>query len=276
MGSFLKLILWRARKYLQFYWESKNIYRAHNEFIYTFFKEVIQDRRSFYIYGDLIPIEEAYRNDRRFIDVTDFGAGSLSPGMQTSRKQVRKIYQNSSSGRKKGQLLSKIVRHFNRKSILEIGSNLGVSSGYLSGTNRKSSFIGLEGCPELGAKAQSVLKKLKLNNAEIRIGNFEETLPQTLKDRNFDLVFVDGNHSGEATIRYFKWISEANNNSIIVFDDIYWNSDMNRAWKEIIADSRIDWSIDLYDLGLIGLNTHEIIEPKNHKLISFWKKPYQF
>ena len=69
-----------------------------------------------------------------------------------------------------------------------------------------------------------------------------------------ELVYVDGNHTEEATLRYFVVLLQHKNNTCIVFDDIYWSKGMMRAWKKICADARIELSLDFYWFGVIFLN----------------------
>lgn len=264
------------RRFTDYYLRSDTIHRAHNDLIYNFCSEVLEDNRFFYIYGDMVPIEEALKNDFGFIEVTDFGAGSIALQPVMKKRQIRKIYKKSSSNPSKGQLLSKLVRHFKPKSILEIGSNLGVSSGYLAGTLQQSKFIGLEGCPELSKRSRSVLEHLRLDRAQIITGSFDQTLPEILKTEDFDFVFLDGNHNYTATLRYFNWLKAHHQNQILVFDDIYWNPQMAKAWDEIKRDPLVDWSIDLFQIGIIALHSGQNISPQHHTLIPYWKKPYQF
>jgi hypothetical protein len=37
----------------------------------------------------------------------------------------------------------------------------------------------------------------------------------------------------------------------MIFDDIYWNKDMEKAWQEIKNNQKVTVSIDLFYFGLI-------------------------
>jgi len=37
-------------------------------------------------------------------------------------------------------------------------------------------------------------------------------------------------------------------------DDIYWSSDMEKAWKSIQEDPRVTTTIDLFQLGIVFFN----------------------
>jgi predicted O-methyltransferase YrrM len=73
-----------------------------------------------------------------------------------------------------------------------------------------------------------------------------------LRVSNIDLLYIDGNHRYEPTIRYFEeaW-PHLNEYSVVVFDDIHWSSEMEKAWHQVIKDPRITLSIDLFFIGLV-------------------------
>ena len=71
----------------------------------------------------------------------------------------------------------------------------------------------------------------------------------------FDLVFIDGNHKKEATLRYFNLLLPyVHSNSIVIFDDIRWSNEMEMAWCEIYSHKNIKLSIDLFNLGIVFFN----------------------
>ncbi len=67
-----------------------------------------------------------------------------------------------------------------------------------------------------------------------------------------DLVFIDGNHTKEATLRYFEVFLKKNNKEFaILFDDIYWSKGMTEAWETIKKNKKVNLSIDFYSFGLV-------------------------
>jgi predicted O-methyltransferase YrrM len=85
------------------------------------------------------------------------------------------------------------------------------------------------------------------------------------KIKTLDMLFIDGNHSYDATMRYFEMCKPyLHNQSLIVFDDIYWSKGMTQAWKEIKADPIVTVSIDLFFIGLVFFRKEQVKE--NFKL----------
>jgi len=67
-----------------------------------------------------------------------------------------------------------------------------------------------------------------------------------------DFVFVDGNHQKEATLKYFEWcLPKVHENTLLIFDDIYWSEGMKQAWAEIKAHPKVTVTVDLFWIGLV-------------------------
>jgi predicted O-methyltransferase YrrM len=111
----------------------------------------------------------------------------------------------------------------------------------------------LEGCPNTLSIAKETFEVLQINNVETVAGNFDDTLPSLLEKLNqVDFIYFDGNHTKSATLHYFNLaLAKANENSLFIFDDIYWSEEMIDAWKIIKADQRVSITIDLYFIGLV-------------------------
>ncbi|HEX8547054.1 MAG TPA: class I SAM-dependent methyltransferase, partial [Cytophagaceae bacterium] len=77
-----------------------------------------------------------------------------------------------------------------------------------------------------------------------------------------DMVFFDANHKYDPTLNYFNLcLQKVHEESIFIFDDIYWSKEMTKAWKEIIAHPSVILSIDLFHFGLVFFRKNQ---PKQH------------
>lgn len=121
------------------------------------------------------------------------------------------------------------------------------------GAGKDARIITIEGAPEVYKQANKTFEKLSISNIDARCGTFDEVLPNLLSElKQLDLVYIDGNHSEEATLRYFNMVKPLlHNNSLVVFDDIYWSKGMTRAWEAIKADPGVQVTVDLFFLGLV-------------------------
>ena len=127
----------------------------------------------------------------------------------------------------------------------------------------------MEGAKAVADVAKKNFNTLGLKNIELVEGNFDETLTGTItKMGNIDMVFVDGNHRYEPTVRYFRDLLPAmQEHSILVFDDIHWSKEMEQAWEEIKQDPAVTLSIDLFFIGLVFFRKEQ--KAKQHFVVRF-------
>ena len=154
------------------------------------------------------------------------------------------------------------------QTIFELGTSLGINTLYLAKAWTQGKVTTFEGCPETLKIAQQNFEKLKANIHTVE-GNIDETLPEELKKHDkVDFVFFDANHRKSATLKYFHaCLEKVDENTVFVFDDIYWTKDMGEAWDEIKNHHEVMLSIDLFDLGLVFFRKNQ---PKQHFLLRFW------
>ncbi len=185
------------------------------------------------------------------LQITDFGAGSHINNKKL--KKVRDIVRNSAKSPKYGQLLFRLAHHLKSEKILELGTSLGISSLYLGLAVPNGQMITLEGCPETAAKAADNFAALQADHIQLITGEFSGTLPQALQELgSLDLAFIDGNHQKQPTLDYFgQCLEYAHNNSLFIFDDIHWSTEMEEAWQEIKDHPAVSVSIDLFFMGLV-------------------------
>jgi predicted O-methyltransferase YrrM len=205
--------------------------------------------------------------DKTILTFNDYGAGSSLN--RSKRRTVGSIAKHVVKSRKYCQLLYRIVKHYQPKGIVELGTSLGITTSYLSLAKPDSSVFTLEGATEIANKARQNFRTLDLINVKLIEGNFDYTLPAVLYQLPIvDFAFIDGNHRYNATLNYFnQLLAKTNNDSILILDDIHWSTEMEQAWKEIKEYHAVRCTIDLFFIGIVLLR-HEFKE-KQHFTIRF-------
>lgn len=202
---------------------------------------------------------------------TDFGTGKNE--LTTT---VSNIYNTSASSKLKGELLFRLVKWFKPKEIIELGTNLGISTAYLASVHTKTLVNTIEADPLLSQIANDNLHFLQIRNVRIINGTFENELARLLSlhpDTNF--FFIDGNHAFDPTLTYTREIlHKQKTNFIIIYDDIYWSTEMTKAWNEIKNQREFNFIIDVYHFGIAG-HIPNLREPIRKTLISTKKKIWQ-
>ncbi len=199
-------------------------------------------------------MEDARRkllNDDRTVTVTDLGAGShLNNNKQ---KRVRDIAKNALKQPKLAQLLYRLVEYMHPDNVIELGTCLGITSLYLQKAAPEATIYTLEGCPQTAGVAQQQFNTANAGNIKLTVGNFDDTLHSIIQQLpHLDFVFVDGNHQKEATLRYFEWcLPKVHEDTLLIFDDIYWSEGMKEAWAQIKAHPQVTVTVDLFWIGLV-------------------------
>lgn len=239
------------RDYLAHRFTAKSRHGTHSPFVYALADEVIYDFNEKPDYRDIEQQRERLHQDNTVISVTDLGAGShLNKNQQ---KKVRSISKNALKSPRLAQLLYRIVQYHHPANIIELGTCLGITTAYLSKGNPGSNIITVEGCPETARIAYQNFQMLGLENVELRVGNFDKIFPDLINEtQELDMVYIDGNHRKDATLRYFEaCLTKVNTNSVLIFDDIYWSQGMKEAWEIIKAHPQVTVTIDLFWIGLV-------------------------
>ncbi|TBN02388.1 class I SAM-dependent methyltransferase [Hyunsoonleella flava] len=184
---------------------------------------------------------------------------------------VSEICKKAASKAKWCQLLYGIAKTIDNPSILEIGTNLGISGTYLLEAikGKNGYFITMEGLPELCKIAGDQFKTIVNSNSfEVIQGLYEDTFKKVLqKTQYFNLLFIDGNHKKAPTLQYFNDLkSKMTSPAILIFDDIYWSEDMKDAWDDIKNDTDVNFTIDLYEQGVVILDKNESTKNQHFSL----------
>lgn len=258
-----------AGKYLYYYITAQNGkgHGVHSPFVFDFIQRVLNDDRNFYAYQPVENIRKLMLNDTRILSVEDFGAGSRIS--KTNQRAVAMIAKSALKSVKFGQLLFRIIDHYAPQYLLELGTSLGITSSYLAMANPSATLTTMEGSTAIAAVAKENFEKLGIKNIRIIEGNFDHTLPAWLANKPaIDFAFIDGNHRYAPTIHYFhQLLDHTHEYSILIFDDIHWSAEMEKAWNEIQQHPSVTLTIDLFFIGLVFFRNEFKI--KQHLAIRF-------
>jgi predicted O-methyltransferase YrrM len=241
--------------YLKHLKNAKTRHGVHSPFVYHLIDQVIYDFKNNTDYISIENLRQKLLKDERQITVTDLGAGSHINN--NTQKQIKQIAKNALKPKKLAQLIYRLVKEAKPKNVIEFGTCLGLTTAYISKAAPNATITTMEGCPQTANVASENLKVLNAENVEIKVGDFNDNLPYILKEEaEIDFVFIDGNHQEKATINYFETLlPKVHENTMIIFDDIYWSRGMQNAWKKIKQHPQVTLTIDLFWIGLIFFKT---------------------
>lgn len=242
-------MLYQIKQYIKFIIKSSNQHGVHSPFVYDLVTKCFYDKTKYPNYYNIKYFRKRLKPVNDKVEVTDFGAGSTK--LKSKSRAICDIVKHVSISKKNAKLLFRISKYFKPNSILELGTSLGLATQALALGNPKSKIITIEGCPKISKYTKAQFELQQLNNINLETGDFSEVIPK-LDTSKFDLVFFDGNHKKEATLEYFEMLlPRANNDSVFIFDDIYWSQGMTDAWETIKQHSKVTVTIDTFYWGIV-------------------------
>ena len=114
-------------KYYKHFISAKNTggHGVHSPFMYQFTRYVLHEKHPFYIFDSIEKLRASLENDKRVLNITDFGTGI------NRTRSVSDIARKSLKSTRESQLLFRIAHYMKAVNILELGTSLGVTSTYL-------------------------------------------------------------------------------------------------------------------------------------------------
>ncbi len=245
--------------YLKFLLKSNNQHGVHSPFVYNLVTKCFYDTSKHDEYNAIASYRDELLKNDNVIKITDFGSGSKV--FKSDNRSIKAIAKTSGTTSKNTKLLFRMVRYFQPRHILELGTNLGIGTQAMALANPDANIITIEGCPEILKVVTHLFSNKNFTNIHSIQGSFQYKI-QELSPSKWDFIFFDGHHSKEATLAYFELLlPTAHNNSVFIFDDIYWSKGMTDAWKIIKEHPQVTVTVDTFNWGIVFFRKEQ---PKEH------------
>ena len=160
-------------------------------------------------------------------------------------------------------LLFLLTRVIQPSRVIELGTNVGISSAYIGAAltlnRQEGKMITLDASPYRLRLAKEIHRNLGIDNISYMEGIFTDTLnPSLMQLGSVDMAFIDGHHQYQPTLDYFEEILKFSTpDAVFIFDDIRWSEGMKKAWSRIQSDERLGVTVDLSSVGVCARRQHE-------------------
>lgn len=254
--------------YLKYLLKAGNAHGLHSPFLFDYYNRIIRPGK--YDHPDYVQIEavrKKMRTSQEVIETVDLGAGSRIN--KSNLRKISQIARNAEKPPRFGRLFYRMVQEHQPSNILELGTSLGVTTLYFAKSNPDCQVFTFEGCPHTAEIAAENFRQADVNNVEIITGNIDDTLIPFLSKLKepLGIAYFDANHRYEPTVNYFtQCLPYVNNDSVFIFDDIYWSKGMTQAWEEIKAHPDVTMTVDLFWIGLVFFRKQQ---PKQDFILQF-------
>ncbi len=229
-----------------------NEHSLHSPFLYPFYTEVVK-KDSKIGFEEIEALRKSLLQNEETILIEDLGAGSRVNNSNT--RKVSQIAKHASTPARFSRLLNRIITHFDYKTIVELGTSLGLNSAYMASAKEGAQLFTFEGSTSIANLAKQNLGELNCTNYQLIEGNIDNTLPQWIENApQIDLAYIDANHRYDPTLRYFELLlPKMTTSGMIILDDIHWSKEMNDAWEVLKKHPKVSLSIDLFEAGILFL-----------------------
>ena len=165
----------------------------------------------------------------------DLGAGSRIESSNSQNRSIRELARTSLTPQQDVDALCRWLSLLGQNGkFLELGTSLGVTSAAVAQLGWAVETW--EGCPETLQVANRGWKKLKLDESiRARCGAFESLIEELTPSSKWDVVYLDGCHLEDETIRLARMLAP-HVELCLVLDDIAWSAGMFNAWQALKED----------------------------------------
>lgn len=240
----------QLKSYCSYWLLNVDEHSLHSPFFYDFYTKVVKAT------SDPLSPAETLRTSllksSLSVTVQDLGAGSV---LASNERWVKDIARVSLSHQKFSALYARVIDYFQCKQVLELGTSLGINTLYLA-HSKTSSVTTFEGAASIAEIARDTFKFADNKNIRLIEGDITTTLPYYLRNTpKIDFAFVDANHRYKPTLHNFEHLLDASHEkTILVFDDIHLNKQMEQAWEEIKEHELVYATADLFRCGFVFLD----------------------
>lgn len=242
--------VFRLSDYLHYLVTAKTRHGVHSPFVYSLLENVIYDKTGSPYFDIIETTRRKMLKSKATIDFVDYGGGKKS-----GIRNISEIAANTGRNAKYGRLLFRLLNAVKPEFSLELGTGSGIATLYQAAAlDSERPLHTIEGSNPLSEIAMFNASQCGLaENIHFHQGTFESKVPEILSALpRIDYAFIDGNHLYEPTLQYFDWIREkAHENTVLVFDDIYWSEEMKMAWAAIRNHPSIRVTIDIFAYGIV-------------------------
>ncbi len=259
---------------IRFFLAARTRFDVHSPFLAEFVEQVLEDQRWFYAFSVIETARSQWLCDKTPMEASPFGAGSMrsTAGQFTAGALLRR----TAVGPEVGRRLFRLALWQQPATMLELGACMGISTAYLAAGRAGAAFVAIEGHQRAAEKARQHLQELGLSYVKIVNATFADALPEVLPQlQKLDLLFIDGDHRGDAVLGYLNTCSPfLHEQSVVVVADIHWSEDMWKAWKVMQALPQVTCSADLFDLGVLFFR--KVFKTPVHVSLVPWRwKPWR-
>ena len=214
---------------------------VHSPFVFDLITNVVADQCAYYSYNDISRIRLLLTQKEEFIHCNG------------KRMTVKKAVQRYGISKKEGEFLFRLTNHYKPRSILAIGSSVGLAPLYLTRYDSTVQCITLESVPDFAEIATHLLSKETNPSLQIRAGAYHESVPESLLQfALIDFIFADKNVGiNDLDVIFNQCLPFIHNDTMCVLAGIRSSDEKYYFWEQICQHPQVTIAVDLFQMGLL-------------------------
>lgn len=256
-----------AIRYFKFLLRASNPrgHGVHSPFVFDFLINVLQDKKAYQEYAVWATWRTSLLSSKTVLEVSEIGAGSRLGNF--THRSLSSLVRTAAKRTRTAKLFFRMARYYQPKTILELGTSMGLSSAFFSLACPSAAIYTIEGVESIANRAKQNFEDWRCTNIRVLTGNLDHALTDLLHQvESPGLVFMDGNHQEESTKRYFlQLLPYLDSSAMLIVDDIHWSLEMETAWAFIQSHEKVRLTIDFFEFGVVFFDS-SFLEKSHFKI----------
>lgn len=244
----ISILLFRIKRYVLYWLYRVDEHSLQAPFIFDLYRKVFKVKRK--PNKEVLELWAELKRNRTTIS-SESGAGSL---MNQKKYRVDRIAKHGVTSLSNASLVSGLIEHLQVQHVLELGTSLGIHSCIMASMPSVKELITVEKNQELARIASANFERLRLKQVSLVPGDVEDYLNEAVSQSlKFNLIYVDANHTYEATLTYSEMIAHliTKDLGVVIYDDINWSPGMRKAWEEISCSFTEGVVLETFQMGIL-------------------------
>jgi predicted O-methyltransferase YrrM len=228
--------------------KSKNEHGVHSPFVFDLITSCFYKKKDKNDLTIFLNYKKKLSRNSSLLEISNFNF--ISNLLFSNKRKRSRIIENLGISNGRAGLLINIIQYLKPKSILEIGTSLGIVTVALSSAQESSKITTLDENEKTVNIIREMFKKNTFKNVKFLAGNFDITLPQALN--NSDFIYFKGKNINETTLKYFEFsLTYIHNDSVILFENIHSDKESEKIWNHIKDNKKVTVTIDTFFWGFV-------------------------